>query len=149
MANKGLPCSICSAPDNGRGIVDDMLQKQVAMKEIAKVTGFSKSSVHRHSAKCVRRQAAETLKRRRHGASGEKLLWTRRLDGSFRLWPPSPRFQGPLPTSPQAGDTVLTVVFAPAVTIETARNPDALLSPAEREGKRAALVTGPDGESGD
>jgi len=50
MANKA--CSICSAPNNAAETVDALLSKKMPLKEIASLSGFGKSSVHRHSQKC-------------------------------------------------------------------------------------------------
>jgi hypothetical protein len=55
------PCSICSTP-NGAQTVDAMLEKRTTLKAIAAQTGFSKSSVGRHSQKCVIRAQAAKLK---------------------------------------------------------------------------------------
>jgi hypothetical protein len=63
-------CSICRAPNEVRAFVDEQLQKGVRMIDIADAVGIGKSSIHRHSSRCLRRRAVERFKSERRRAYG-------------------------------------------------------------------------------
>jgi hypothetical protein len=66
-------CSICEKP-GAAGIVNTLLEKNTFLKVIAQQTGFSKSSIHRHSQKCVIRAQAQKLKSSRFNSATDRLL---------------------------------------------------------------------------
>src|ERR1700730_4499258 len=74
-------CSICSKPDV-REVIDALLAKRITMKEIARLTGCTKSSIGRHSLKCVIHFAAQKLKHRKVDHSSQRVL-TAREDGRY------------------------------------------------------------------
>ncbi len=72
MSNHKL-CSICERPGAAE-IVNRLLGKGTFLKVIAQQTGFSKSSVHRHSQKCVIRQQAAQLKTTRFDPQRQRII---------------------------------------------------------------------------
>jgi len=117
------PCSVCTRP-GGREAVDALLEQKTPMAEIAKLTGFSKSSIGRHAQKHFARAKAEEVKTGRYD-SCQNVMWTRRLDGTFFRWPTPRRFHGTLGDRPGPGDVVLTLQFEQPAII---KNPKALVS---------------------
>jgi hypothetical protein len=75
MAND---CSICSAPINVLRAVNDALAKREKLRSIAARSGFSKSSIHRHSQRCVPRQVL---------ASHQASRFNSQLGRIFVQWP--------------------------------------------------------------
>src|SRR2546427_12490565 len=74
-------CSICSAP-GGSEAVNELLQKRTPLKEIAALSGFTKSSIHRHSHSCFVRRKAVSVKEMKFDALRDRVL-TDSNDGSF------------------------------------------------------------------
>ena len=67
-------CSICSRP-NGAEIVNKLLdEKKLTLKQIGQTSGFSKSSVHRHSHKCYVRTRAEKLRATKFNPDTDRLV---------------------------------------------------------------------------
>jgi hypothetical protein len=100
MSRNHKECSICSHPD-GAKIVNALLEKGTFLKVIAQQTGFSKSSVHRHSLKCVIRQQAAKLKSSRFDPHTDKLVVH---------WPGDP-----IPPNLTEHDVIFSVQYAPPV----------------------------------
>jgi hypothetical protein len=90
MGRNRKKCSVCSTPDGAR-IVNGFLEKKVFLREISEKTGFSKSSVGRHSLNCVIRAQATKLKSTRFDPKRQKIV-VRWPDGAVT---PNPDGQKP------------------------------------------------------
>jgi hypothetical protein len=118
-------CSICSRPGNARQLVDAMLDKKVAMVKIAVETGFTKSSIGRHSLKCRPRAAIQQVRNSQFDPLQQQ-VFVEMPDGEIIRWARPWGFHGERSELPGARDVVIHVEFEkfkPA----NAPNPGALI----------------------
>ena len=76
-------CSVCSAPVEVQQAVNAALANRTKMRDIALAVGISKSSIHRHSQKCVTRTALNQYRGKREKQLGKTVVkWP---DGTYTL----------------------------------------------------------------
>jgi len=73
-------CGICAATGGAREIVDRLLSLKTSLREVSKLTSFSRASLHRHAQRCfVHAQAAAIRASKFDPKSGIITVWP---DGS-------------------------------------------------------------------
>ena len=75
------PCSVCSAPAQVTASVNLELSKRTKLRDIAKLSGISKSAIHRHSQKCLPREVLAAYKTARFNPNVGRV---------FVQWPEDP-----------------------------------------------------------
>lgn len=110
-------------PAETRDLIDRLLDNGIKHREVARLTGASKSSVHRHQTSCWRIGRAMRLAERKRGKDIRIVI----------EWPDAPLKESDL----RPDDIVISVVYAPAYAPplpQPAPEPDPLLAPREPEG---------------
>jgi len=124
-------CRICEAPGDARTIVDALLSQKIFLREIAKQTGFSKSSVHRHSRNCYIAGAAKSLQSVRFDPARDRV---------FVRWPGQPFDEAKLAKN----DWIVNVVYE-KLEVENPSAPvdEALAEDRARTAAKAELLADP------
>jgi hypothetical protein len=115
------PCSICSAPQPVRDAINAALTRGTNYREIEKEVGISRSSISRHSRKCIPRKRMNDFRDALRPVANGRLVIAWPNDecappdarGKFLYWGKELRAD-----DLRENDTILKVEYAPLPTIE-------------------------------